>query len=112
MDSILTTTKELSGVTAEYDSFDKDLVMYINSVFLVLKQLGIGPKDGFVIKDASSTWDEYIPDDEVLRESVKSYMGDKTRLRFDPPTSSVLLDALRQNIAEFEWRLNLEAETT
>lgn len=113
MDVIITTTKELSGVMAEYDNFDKDLVMYINSVFLVLKQLGVGPSEGFVITiDGKETWEQFIPDNKILRESVKAYMGNKVRLQFDPPTSSALLEALTRNVNEFEWRLNVEAETT
>lgn len=111
MDSILTTTKELSGVMLEYNNFDKDLVMYINSVFMVLKQLGVGPAEGFMIKDASTTWEEFLPNSTVLRESVKAYMGNKVRLQFDPPTNSALLEALTRNVNEFEWRLNVEAET-
>lgn len=113
MDVIITTTKELSGVMAEYDSFNKDLVMYINSVFLVLKQLGVGPKEGFAITiDGNETWEQFLPDNKVLREAVKAYMGNKVRLKFDPPTSSALLEALNRDVAESEWRLNAEAETT
>lgn len=112
MNGILKTTKELSGVTATYDCFDKDLIMYINSTFLVLKQLGVGPTEGFVITGDGETWEDFLPDDKVLREATKSYMGDKVRLRFDPPTSSALLEALKSNIAEFEWRLNIEGEST
>lgn len=112
MDSILTTTKELSGVMAEYETFNTDLIAYINSVFLVLKQLGVGPKDGFVITGDTETWNDFIPDKILIREAVKGYMSNKVRLQFDPPTSSVLLDALTRNIAEFEWRFNFEVETT
>lgn len=110
MDSILTTTKELLVGVAEYDSFDKDLVMYINNVFMTLKQLGVGPKEGFVIADTSAIWSDFIPDNVPLREAVKSYMGNKVRLKFDPPTSSALLEALNRDVAESEWRLNHEAE--
>lgn len=110
MNSILTTTKELAGLTAEYDSYDKDIVMYINSVFLILKQLGVGPVEGFVITGATETWEEFLPDNKVLREATKAYMGTKVRLKFDPPTSSALLDALNRDVAESEWRLNHEAE--
>ena len=112
MDSILTTTKELSGVMSEYDAFDKDLVMYINSVFLVLKQLGVGPPEGFVITGKDETWQDFIPDNKILRESTKAYMGAKVRLQFDPPTGSALLEALKEVIREFEWRLNVEVEST
>lgn len=110
MNSVLTTTKELSGVMATYDSFDKDLVMYINSVFLVLKQLGVGPTEGFVITGADETWDQFIPDNKILRESTKAYMGNKVRLQFDPPAGSAQIELLKNLINEFEWRLNAETE--
>lgn len=110
MESILTSTKKLAGLTEEYDHFDPDIIMYINSVFLVLKQIGVGPSAGFVIYDASSIWEDFIDDSEVLREAVKSYMGQKVRLKFDPPANSTLLQALKDSIAEAEWRLRNEAE--
>ena len=111
MDSILETTKTLSGVMEEYETFNTDLIMYINNVFFTLKQLGVGPKEGFVIEDESATWSDFIPDNASLREAVKSYMGNKVRLKFDPPTSSVLLEALNRDVVESEWRFNVEAET-
>lgn len=110
MESILISTKKLSGVTADYDCFDADIIMYINSVFLNLKQLGVGPKEGFIIEDDSSTWDEFIPDDAILRESTKTYMGHKVRMQFDPPSNSVLNETLQRTINEYEWRLRLESE--
>lgn len=111
MDSILTSTKKLAGLAEEYDHFDPDIIMYINFVFLTLKQIGVGPSEGFVITDEAATWDSFIPDNEILRESIKAYMGAKVRIQFDPPTSSSHLDALKRQIDEYEWRLNLEAES-
>lgn len=113
MDSILTSIKKLvGGITKEYTHFDDEIIAYINSTFFVLRQLGVGPAEGFVIKDASSTWSEYIPDDPVLREATKTYVKAKVKLQFDPPTSSAHLEALKSTINEYEWRLNVEAETT
>lgn len=111
MDSILTSTKKLAGLAEEYDHFDPDIIMYINFVFLTLKQIGVGPSNGFVITDESETWDSFIPDNEVLREAVKAYMGAKVRLQFDPPAGSAHLEALNRAIAEYEWRLNFEVES-
>lgn len=110
MDSILTSSKTLGMLGSEYDVFDPQIIAYINSVFLVLKQLGVGPKEGFFVTDKNSTWDEFLPDDEFLRESIKAYMGHKVRLQFDPPASSVHVEALKAIIAEFEWRLNTEVD--
>lgn len=111
MESILTSTKKLANLGEDYDAFDPDIIMYMNGVFLTLKQLGVGPKTGFVVKDSETLWTDFIPDDEVLRESVKAYMGAKVRLQFDPPLSSALIEALKAIINEYEWRLNVEAET-
>lgn len=114
MESILISTKKLSGLTALYDAFDSDLIMYINSVFLDLKQMGIGPKDGFFIEDDTSDWTDFIPDgtpaENLLREATKSYMGHKARMHFDPPSNATLNETLQRSIDEYEWRGRLEAE--
>lgn len=109
MDSILTTIKKLLGITEEYDHFDQDLIIHINSAFMTLAQLGVGPKDGFAIQSVNDTWSDFMPNNPKL-ESVKTYIGLKVRLIFDPPTSSFVLDAYKNVIAELEWRLNVEAE--
>ena len=111
MDSILTSTKKLSGVSESCPHFDDQLVAYINSVFLVLKQLGVGPTEGFVITDGFAIWDNFISDNPVLREATKAYMAAKVRLQFDPPSSSSHMEALKSIIAEYEWRANVEVES-
>lgn len=110
MDSILTSIKKLLGLTEDYTHFDTDIVMHINSVFMILFQLGVGPDGGFSISDASAVWSDFLPEDTNL-ELVKSYMYLKVRLLFDPPSSSVVMDAVKRSIDEFEWRLNAEAES-
>lgn len=110
IDSILTSIKKNIGIAEEDTSFDPDVIMHINSVFMILTQLGVGPSEGFFIEDADTTWDEYISEDENLA-GVKTYMTAKVRLIFDPPQSSVVMEALKSIINEFEWRLNVEGET-
>lgn len=107
MESILNSTKKLSGLMEEYEHFDSDIIMFINSVFFDLNQLGVGPSEGFTIEDDSSIWEDFLPDDKPLREAVKSYMGMKVRLKFDPPTVSSLLEALQRSINECEWRFSV-----
>lgn len=109
MDSILTSIKKLLGITEEYTHFDIDLIIHINSVFATLTQLGVGPSDGFVIVDSNDNWEQFT-NDNVLIESVKSYMYLKVKLLFDPPTSSAVIESYKQMINEFEWRLNVAAE--
>lgn len=106
MDSILATVKKLLGITEEYTHFDNDLILHINSVFSILHQLGIGPDDGYAIHDASETWSDYLSDGAV-QAMVRTYVGLKVRMLFDPPTSSPIKDAITRSIDELEWRLSV-----
>lgn len=109
MDSILTSIKKMLGITEEYEHFDTDLIMHINSVFMILKQIGVGPKEGFAIKSKEETWKEFIPDEDKI-ELVKSYMYLKCKLIFDPPLGSTVMECMNRQIQEFEWRLNCEVD--
>lgn len=109
MDSILTSIKKLLGITEEYEHFDTDIVMYINSAFSVLTQLGVGPKNGFRIEDESSDWSEFLNDDPRL-ELVKTYVYLKVKLAFDPPLSSAVIEAINRQISELEWRINVAVD--
>ena len=109
MESILTSIKKLLGITEEYTHFDADLIMHINSVFMFLNQLGVGPAEGFIIEDKTMYWEDYIEDPTQL-QAVKSYMYMKVRLLFDPPLSSAVMEAMNRTISEFEWRLNVAVD--
>ena len=109
-ESILTSIKKLLGITKEYKNFDADIIMHINTVFMILGQLGVGPKEGFMIEDDTSTWDEYI-EDPIKLKAVETYIYLKVKLMFDPPLSSAVMEANKQMINELEWRLNVEAES-
>mgnify|MGYP007022403675 CR=1 FL=1 len=110
MESILIDVKRLIGFTEEYEVFDKDIIIHLNSTFMILRQLGVGPEDGFTIKDKSSLWSDFIPEDCKYFEGVKTYVYAKAKLVFDPPQSSIVKDCLEQTVREFEWRLKEEAE--
>ena len=110
MDSILTSIKKLLGITEDYENFDADIIMHINSVFMTLRQIGVGPEEGFFIEDKSATWTNFMGDETKI-ESVKTYMYMKVRLLFDPPLSSTVIECMNRSISEFEWRLILESES-
>ena len=111
MESILLTVKKLLGIPEDYTQFDVDIILHINSVFMILRQLGVGPTEGFSIVDENAVWADFIPAGDPRYESVKSYMYAKVRLMFDPPTGSVHMECMKQLISELEWRLNIEAES-
>ena len=107
MESILTSIKKLLGIAEEYEHFDNDIIMHINSVFMILTQLGVGPSKGFVITDSSASWDDFLPEGGEKLQAVKTYMYMKVRLMFDPPTSSAVMESMNRMINELEWRLNV-----
>ena len=105
MNSILTSIKKLLGIAEEYTQFDEDIIMHINTVFLNLTQLGVGPEEGFVIEDDVASWEDFINDNAQL-QAVKTYVYLKVKLLFDPPLSSSVIESMNRMIAELEWRLN------
>lgn len=110
VDSILTSIKKLLGPEEIYEHFDADIIMHINSAFSTLTQLVVGPEEGFVIKDKTAIWTDFIQDDKRL-EFVKTYIYLKVKLVFDPPLSSSVLDAMNRQINELEWRLNVAVDS-
>lgn len=110
-DSILTSIKKLLGISEEYEQFDPDIIIYINSAFSTLNQLGVGPVGGFSISDKFTTWDAYVTDQRPLG-LVKTYVFMKVKLVFDNSTlSSSVIEMYKQCIAEYEWRLHVAGET-
>ena len=109
-DSILTSIKKMLGAPEDYEAFDDQLIMHINSVFSILSQLGVG-NGKFTITGPDETWDDYLArDDDLDIEEVKSYVYLKVKMIFDPPSSSTAAEAFKAQIAEFEWRLNVESD--
>ena len=109
MESILTSIKKLLGIAEEYTHFDADLIMHINSVLSILTQIGVGPAEGFSIKDKSSVWGDFVPENSKW-ELIKSYTYMKVKLLFDPPLSSAVIESTNRIISELEWRIQVAAD--
>lgn len=109
MESILTSIKKLLGIAEDYTHFDPDIIMHINSVFMTLTQLGVGPAEGFTISDRFAMWRDFIPETQRV-EAVKSYMYLKVKLLFDPPLAGSVLESYNNQIREYEWRLNVAVD--
>lgn len=109
MESILTSIKKLLGIAEEYEHFDADLIMHINSVFSILTQLGVGPSEGFSIEDETAVWTDFIPEKSRI-EFVKSYIHLKVKLLFDPPLGSAVIESMNRMISELEWRIQVAVD--
>lgn len=110
-DSILNDIKKLLGIMESYEHFDVDIIIHINTAFSTLTQLGVGPSDGFSITNKTETWADFIGDDYLKFQSVKTYIYLKVRMIFDPPSNSSAAEAIKSTISELEWRLNINAES-
>jgi len=108
MESILNSVKSFIGISEEETHFDTDVMITINSMFARLRQMGLGPEESFTIVDDKSVWNEFTEDDPDLSE-VKTYVQIKTKLIFDPPANSNILNALKEEVKEIEWRLTVVA---
>lgn len=109
MESILTSIKQMLGIAAEYTHFDLQIIAHINTVFAILTQIGVGPKEGFNISDEYTVWQDYIGDDPRLG-LVKSYMGKKVQFLFDPPTNGAVNDSTKRVLDELEWRISVAVD--
>lgn len=109
MESILTSIKKLLGIGEDYDHFDADIIMHINGVFFILRRIGVGPEEGFFIKDTSTLWTDFFPEGEY--EAIKTYVYMKVKLIFDPPLNASILESMKQLINEYEFSLGIEADS-
>lgn len=102
--SVLETVRPLCNLDSKNDAFDDELIPIINGVFATLSHLGVGPKRGFAITGVLEEWTSFTSD-KTLLGFVRQYVPMKTRLIFDPPSSSSVLSAYEKTIRELEWRI-------
>lgn len=109
--SILNSVKKQLGLLPELTEFDADIIMNINAAILTLKQIGVGPQDfPFMVEDVSQTYDDYLGLNNPEIPYVKMYLFYKTKVSFDPPQNSIVMNAYEKNIAEIESRLSYQVD--
>ena len=109
-DSILLTIRKMLGGSAEYNVFDVDLCSFINSAIMKLYQMGIG-EIGFSVNGPEKTWRDYLGDDFEKLRSVVDFIYTEVRMKFDPPSNSFVMNAMKENLKELEWRLIVQVES-
>lgn len=107
--SIFKSVKRFVNISQDDDSFDEDLLIHINAAFALLHELGVGPSDGFVVNDDTSTWGSFITN-IPQQNRVKNFVCLKARLDFDPPSMSFLLKAKEEQITELAHRISMHRE--
>jgi hypothetical protein len=107
-DKILTSIKKMLGDAETDTDFDLDLIIFINSVFSELYQMGVGPTTPFKITGSGETWSNFLGN-RTDYEMVKTYVYLRTKMVFDPPTSTAVAAAFNENIKRIEWYLDAAA---
>lgn len=109
MGSVLNTIKKMLGLDSSYDAFDTDIIVFINSALMAIKQIGVN-----LLVDRISgpdvTWTDLLGERSDI-ESVKEILYLRVRRMFDPPSSSAVDNAMLEQIHELEWRVNVEVDT-
>lgn len=103
--SILEGVKKNLGITKEYEHFDADIIMNVNMALMTLTQLGLGNPTGFKITGYDETIEDFVGSNEPMYEAIMMYLYLRTKIIFDPPGSSYVLQAYKDQIAELETRL-------
>lgn len=110
--SILDSVKKVIGMDPSYTAFDIDIIMHINTQFSKLYNLGVGPKNAaFEIEDKNATWSDFLQGKTNIN-MAKTYVCMAVRLIFDPPPTSFGIEAVKTEIQEMGWRLNVLDDNT
>lgn len=111
-ESILNSVKKMLGIAEDYTHFDPELIMYINGELMHLNQIGVGSGNVFTITDSTDTWEDFIGEDITQLPLIKPFIAGRVKLIFDPPQSSSAVQALNDQMKEYEWRLNVAVDPT
>ena len=104
IDSVLLSTKQMLGISPEDTSFDVNVIMSINTALTTLMDLGLTEVEDEIVTDDDMTWDDLLGGRTDI-EYVKTYIYQKVKMIFDPPTSTAAIDAMQRSISELEWRI-------
>lgn len=108
-ESILKTIKSMLNIEEDISDFDQDLIVLINSSLSTLYQLGIGTIP-FKITGTDETWSQLLDGKEYYLESAKELIYIDAKLVFDPPLSSMVMDAYKERRAEDQWRIAAQVD--
>lgn len=106
--SILDTIKEMLGIDKDCEAYDQDLIVFVNGVFSTLYQIGVGDRP-VSISNKFQEWSSLFSEDDLI-DLIKNYTFLKVKLIFDPPSNSFVMDSIKKQIEEYEWRIHVQAE--
>lgn len=109
-ESILNSVKKLLGIPQSLCEFDPDIIVNINAAIFTLRQIGVGPEDGFIVTSEEESYEDFLGEGNKEISQVKMYLFYKTKLSFDPPTSGTVIECMKEFIREAECRLSYQVD--
>ena len=107
--SILADVRSACNLEVNDDSFDRQLIPLINANIMMAHQFGVGPS-AFAISDVNATWADWLGEHGSDLMAVKTWLGFKTLLAFDPPDNSTVFKSYQDQIDKMEWMLREKVE--
>lgn len=105
--SVLNTIKKMLGLAPDYNPFDLDVQVAVNSALSSLSQITTGQY--VAVTGPEVTWDDLNLGSSNVRELSKQYVYLRARLLFDPPSNSFVTASFEKQIEELSWRLEAMA---
>ena len=104
MASILNDIKKMLGPDTD-DIFDQDIIIHVNSGLSKLAEIGACDKLARITGDME-TWESIFSSFPAAIPMAKTYIYYKTKLGFDPPSSSYAIESFKTLADEELWRIN------
>lgn len=108
-ESILDSTKIFCKLPAGYNVYDDELICLINVELNTANQAGVGVV-GFQISDNTSKWVDFLGENESVQSLAKQFVWQRVKVKFDPPASQFVQQAILDSTNELIWRANVQAE--
>lgn len=107
-DSIFRSVRHFLTISGcDDDPFDPAIKSHINMALNTLYQIG-GIEKPYTLETCKDKWSKIITDENREVESfIKQYVEVKVQLMFDPPSSSILLELLKESLNEYEYRISV-----
>lgn len=103
-DSILIDIRTACNVDESDNGFDFKLIPLTNTYISKAHDLGAG-YEGFSINGTRETWRDWLGDQGELLMSVKTWVGYKVRLLFDPPENSSMVKVFETAIEDLGYAI-------
>lgn len=103
--SVMSDIKEMLGPDID-DAFNPAIVIHINSALSKLASVGACDRNARIGSEGTETWEDLFPDTQDAIPMAKTYIYYMTRLGFDPPQNSFLIDSFKSLADEEYWRIN------